>query len=113
MVSYDRLGINCFPLMKLTLRYLYDEFHMLTRRLQERDERTSSRMHINEFDIEEWYLSNEYTATSKQQLTNADCSVFLLKFAQVLQHSDNTMTIKQRHITAYREELSNMIENFV
>ena len=108
LISYDPLGISRTPLLKLLLRYLFDEFHMLV----DRGEEGQPPLPFDEFDVDQWKFVNMFDSANRMQLNNSDCGLFLLKFTEVLQVSGDISTITQSHVPMYRQEFTSLIENF-
>ena len=100
---YDPLGINRRSLMWFVVMYLHDMFHM--------EERGQDDTAVR-FNMSDWKLVNVFTAATKLQFNYVDCGIFLMKFVQFLQQSNDVSELCQNNVVTYREELVTMIQSF-
>ena len=99
---YDPLGINRREMMWFIVMYLHDMFHM--------EERGQDAAAV--FNMSDWERINVFTATTKIQFNSVDCGVFLMKFIQLVQQSNNVSQLCQNNMVTYREDLVTIIQNF-
>ena len=57
----------------------------------------------------DWKLVNVFTATTKIQFNSVDCGIFLMKFVQMLQQSNDVSELCQNNMVSYRDELVTII----